>query len=39
MKMLLSREDLTINTVDEDGRTPILWAAENEHADIVAMLL
>ena len=37
--MLLEREDVTPNTTDTDGRTPLLWAAGKGHAGIVRMLL
>ena len=30
---------MPLNTVDNDGRTPLLWAAEKGHAGIVLMLL
>ena len=37
--MLLERGDTTLNTVDNDDRTSLLWAAGKGYAGIVLMLL
>ena len=39
VKMLLGQEGGSPNTANNDGRTPLLWAAGNGHGDIVKMLL
>ena len=37
--MLLGREDVTPNTADKNGRTPLSWAAGNKRAEIVRVFL
>lgn len=39
MKTLLEREDVTPNTADKSGRTPLSWAAGNGYESMVKMLL
>jgi len=39
VKMLLEREDITLDTADGDGRTALLWATERGHIIIEEMLL
>ena len=39
MRILLEREDVAPDTADEDGRTPLSWAAGNGHGYILKMLL
>ena len=38
MKMLLKREDVTLNTANGDGRAPLPVAARDRHSDIMKML-
>ena len=35
----MEREDITPDTADEDGRTPLSWAAGNGDGDVVKLLL
>ena len=37
--MLLEREDVAPDTPDHGGRTPLSWAAEGGHLDIVRIFL
>jgi len=39
IKRLVGRDEVDIDTKDEDGRTPLLWAAENGHEAVVQLLL
>lgn len=39
MKLLLERGDITPDTVDKEGRTPLSWAAETGREGITNMLL
>ncbi|KAI1112920.1 hypothetical protein F5Y14DRAFT_463023 [Nemania sp. NC0429] len=38
-QLLLDTGEMNVNSTDEDGRTPLSWAAERGHANIVRMLL
>jgi len=38
-QLLLEREGVDANSKDEDGRTPLLWAADNGHEAVVQLLL
>ncbi|KAI3571382.1 ankyrin repeat-containing domain protein, partial [Fusarium oxysporum f. sp. albedinis] len=37
--LLVPTEGIDVNSKDEDRRTPLLWVSENEHKDIVKLLL
>ena len=39
VKLLLGRGDLDPDELDEDGRTPLLWAARNRHDKVVKISL
>ncbi|KAI9666582.1 MAG: hypothetical protein M1821_004518 [Bathelium mastoideum] len=39
VKLLLSIADIEVNSMNEDGRTPLSWAAECGHQGIVQLLL
>ena len=39
MKLLLGRGDVSPDEPDEYGRTPLWWAAHNEHKGVMEMLL
>lgn len=37
--LLVPTEGIDVNSKDEDRRTPLLWVSENDHKDIVKLLL
>ena len=39
MTILLNRQDIDVNSRDEAGRTPLYWAAQNQHEAAVRLLL
>ncbi|PON28932.1 hypothetical protein TGAM01_v202040 [Trichoderma gamsii] len=39
LKYLLERDDIDVNSMDSEGRTPLSRAAEKGHEEVVAMLL
>ncbi|KAJ5885029.1 hypothetical protein N7495_009539 [Penicillium taxi] len=39
VRLILAKEDVSIDTKNEWGRTPFSWAAHNGHSEIVEMLL
>ena len=38
MKLLVARDDVVANSKDENGRTPLSWAAEGGHEAVVKLL-
>ena len=38
MKLLLAREDVNPDRLDNDGKTPISWATENGHEAVKLLL-
>ena len=39
VKILLRRGDVDLNESDNEGKTPLLYAAQNGHAEVVKTLL
>jgi len=37
--MLLGRDDVNPDSPNDDGETPLWWAAKNGHEEVVKMLL
>ena len=39
VRLLIARSDVNINAKDNEGRTPLSWAAENGHNGVVRLLI
>lgn len=38
MALLVKRNDIDVDSIDDNGRTPLSWAAANGHEKIVRLL-